>query len=61
MRKGDIVLERNFNFKIKNLITDYKDKNHGNPDSLMLLSEDDTFYLTIKGTITSYLPYKNST
>ena len=37
-KKGEIILERTFNFKIRDLVTDAKDKAFGNPSTLMLVT-----------------------
>ena len=58
-RKGNITLERTFNFKIKGIVTDKKDSEEGDIDGLVLITDEDTVYYTNKGSIVTYLPYKN--
>jgi hypothetical protein len=55
------VLEREFNFKIKGLMTDFKGRSNADPDALVMVTEEDVIYYTKKGNIITFLPYKNST
>ena len=59
VRKGNITLERTFNFEIKGIVTDKKDSEEGDIDGLVLITDEDTVYYTNKGSIVTYLPYKN--
>ena len=57
--KGDIVLERKFNFEVRAIIADHKDKTKGDRDGLVIVTKDSTIYYTNKGTITTFLPYNS--
>ena len=53
-------MEREFQFKIKGIYADFKDREKGDKDGLVIVAEDGTVYYTKKGTITTFLPYKHS-
>jgi hypothetical protein len=57
--KGDIVLERKFNFEVRAIIADHKDKTRGDRDGLVIVTKDGTVYYTNKGTIATFLPYNS--